>query len=140
MSGHAESEAFAQLPPPPESEAQSISHLVLLKLLPALADGDLPAFGAALTAIQQITGRWFAPVQGGTFAPGPTEELVRRMIEWGAVGVGQSSWGPTVYGIVDGDAPGRRLADRVRHLGSATEGVYCGAFRAEGARVWKSNR
>ena len=140
MSGHAVSEAFAQLPPPPESEAQSISHLVLLKLLPALADGDLPAFGAALTAIQQITGRWFAPVQGGTFAPGPTEELVRRMIEWGAVGVGQSSWGPTVYGIVDGDAPGRRLADRVRHLESATEGVYCGAFRAEGARVWKSNR
>jgi hypothetical protein len=25
------------------------------------------------TAIQAINGRWFAPVQGGTFAPGPSE-------------------------------------------------------------------
>ena len=71
-----------------------VAHLVLMALLPALAEGDLAAFGAALTAIQAINGRWFAPVQGGTFAPGPSEELVRRMTEWGAAGVGQSSWGP----------------------------------------------
>ena len=86
-----------------------------MALLPAVADGDLARFGPALTEIQSITGRWFAPAQGGTFTPGPTEELVRRMAEWGASGVGQSSWGPTVYGIVEGEDAGVRLADRVRN-------------------------
>ena len=52
-----------------------------MALLPALADGDLATFGATLSAIQAINGRWFAPVQGGTFAPGPSEELIRRMNE-----------------------------------------------------------
>jgi len=139
MNGGAEDAAFANLPPPPESDAARVAHLALMALLPALAEGDLAAFGAALTAIQAINGRWFAPVQGGTFAPGPSEELVRRMTEWGAAGVGQSSWGPTVYGIVEGADCAARLADQVRALLSRSGvagNVYEGPFRAEGARVW----
>jgi predicted sugar kinase len=60
------------------------------------------------------------------------------MRAWGARGVGQSSWGPTVYGIVRGDEAARRLADQVgAGLGSAGA-VYAGAFRPEGARVWRT--
>ena len=136
ISGHAEDAAFAQLPPPPERDAERVAHLVLMALLPAVADGDLATFGAALSAIQAINGRWFAPVQGGTFAPGPSEELVRRMAEWGASGVGQSSWGPAVYGIVDGEQAGLTLAERVRGVLGAAGTVYQGPFRTEGARSW----
>jgi beta-RFAP synthase len=136
MSGAAESAAFTELPRPADREVERVAHRVLMALLPALADADLAAFGAALSEIQEITGRWFAPVQGGTFAPGPTASLVRRMAEWGATGVGQSSWGPAVYGIVDGEAAGRALADRVAaELGDAGA-VHYGPFRNEGARVW----
>jgi beta-ribofuranosylaminobenzene 5'-phosphate synthase len=136
LSGSEEEDAFAQLPPPPEGDAGRVAHLVLMALLPALADGDLPTFGEALRAIQTTTGQWFAAGQGGTFAPGPTEALVRQMDAWGAAGVGQSSWGPAVYGIVeDADAAGRLVA-RVRQV---TDGLVCeGPFRTEGARVWRS--
>jgi beta-ribofuranosylaminobenzene 5'-phosphate synthase len=137
MTGAAEAQAFAELPPAPERDVERVAHLVLMALLPALADADLARFGAALTEIQSITGRWFAPAQGGTFTPGPTEELVRRMIEWGAAGVGQSSWGPTVYGIVDGDEAGVRLAGRVRTALGSSGTVHEGAFRTDGARVWR---
>jgi predicted sugar kinase len=61
------------------------------------------------------------------------------MAEWGALGVGQSSWGPAVYGIVDGEDAGLRLAELVRALSakSGAEGtVYEGPFRTHGARVW----
>jgi beta-ribofuranosylaminobenzene 5'-phosphate synthase len=140
ISGEDEAEALARLPPPPDGEVERIAHLVLMVLLPALVDGDLGAFGQALTAIQTITGQWFAPVQGGAFARGPSEELVRRMAEWGASGVGQSSWGPSVYGIVAGEDAGGRLADRVREAlhrcGGGT--VYDGPFRPDGARVWRT--
>jgi beta-ribofuranosylaminobenzene 5'-phosphate synthase len=139
MSGAAETEAFAQLPPAPEREVEHVAHLVLMALLPALADADLARFGPALSEIQSITGRWFAPAQGGTFTPGPTEELVRRMNEWGAAGVGQSSWGPTVYGIVGSEEAAVELAGRVRTALGSSGTVYEGPFRAEGARVWHSS-
>ena len=58
------------------------------------------------------------------------------MGEWGASGVGQSSWGPTVYGIVEGEDASVRLADRVRVELGSTGTVYEGPFRTDGARVW----
>jgi beta-RFAP synthase len=139
INGSTEAAAFARLPAPSEHDVERVAHLVLMALLPALAEDDLATFGSALTSIQEITGRWFAEIQGGTFAQGPTKELVRRMIEWGVAGVGQSSWGPAVYGIIDGDEAGARLADRVRDaLGATgtTGSVFRGPFRREGARVW----
>ena len=129
LSGESEAAAFDRLAAPPEHEVERMAHLVLMSLLPALADADIEAFGTALTAIQEMTGRWFAPVQGGTFAPGLSEELVRRMSEWGASGVGQSSWGPAVYGVVADRDTAERLADRVRALLRPAGTVYEGAFR-----------
>ena len=143
ISGATEAAAFAQLSPPSERDVSRVAHLVLMALLPALAEGDLATFGEALTAIQATTGRWFADVQGGTFAPGPSEDLVRRMTEWGASGVGQSSWGPAVYGIVEGEDAGLRLVERVQGAldASAVEGsVYGGPFRTDGARVWRASQ
>jgi beta-RFAP synthase len=137
MSGTVEAEAFAQLPAPARGEVEQVAHLVLMALLPALVDADLAAFGEALSAIQRITGGWWAPVQGGTFMPGATAELVQRMTEWGVHGVGQSSWGPAVYGIVDGEDAARQLADRVQKTIGAGA-VHVGRFRTEGARVWRA--
>jgi beta-ribofuranosylaminobenzene 5'-phosphate synthase len=137
VSGEAEASRFASLPTPPECEVERVAHLVLMALLPALADGDLPAFGAALSAIQAMNGRWFAPVQGGTFAPGPGEDLARRMADWGACGVGQSSWGPAVYGIVNGSDAGLRVADQLRAVMGTAGRVFEGPFRSEGASVWR---
>ena len=139
ISGAAEAAAFAELPFPPDHEVERVAHLVLLGLLPALVDGDLAAFGSALTAIQAMNGRWFAPVQGGTFAPGPSEELVTRMIEWGAAGAGQSSWGPAVYGVVQGEERGLLLAERVGSVLGGHGAVYEGPFRTDGARVWRNS-
>jgi beta-ribofuranosylaminobenzene 5'-phosphate synthase len=138
ISGAAEEEAIAHLPLPQACEVERVSHVVLMALLPALAEADLPTFGAALTEIQEITGRWFAPVQGGLFAPGPSENLVRRLAEWGASGVGQSSWGPAVYGVVDGDEACLRLAERVRAALGTAGAVYHGPFKTGGARVWRA--
>jgi len=140
ISGAEEADAFARLPKPSEQDVDRVAHLVLMELLPAVADADVEAFGRALSEIQEITGRWFAPAQGGTFAPGPSGDLVRCLKEWGAAGVGQSSWGPAVYGIVDGADAGTRLAERATAaLGSAGQ-VYEGPFRSEGARVWISRQ
>lgn len=138
LAGLDEDAAFDGLPAPPEHEVARVAHLVLLSLLPALAEADIATFGEALTGIQQITGRWFAPVQGGLFAPGLSAELVHRMSKWGASGVGQSSWGPAVYGIAGDQDAAARLAERVRCVLGTAGRVYEGAFPADGARVWRA--
>ncbi|MFL5577749.1 MAG: beta-ribofuranosylaminobenzene 5'-phosphate synthase family protein [Gemmatimonadaceae bacterium] len=138
ISGDAEAAAFARLPPPSERDVERVAYLVLMGLLPAVAEGELATFGAALTEVQEVTGRWWAPVQGGTFAPGPGAELVGRMREWGAAGVGQSSWGPAVYALVEGAEAGAMLAARARAALGGGGAVYEGPFPAAGARVWRA--
>jgi beta-RFAP synthase len=136
VSGEAEAAAFARLPVPFEQDVERIAHLVLMALLPALVEGDLDTFGRALTEIQCINGRWFAPAQGGAFAPGASARLVERMGQWGAAGVGQSSWGPAVYGIVAGDEAAAALRERARSALGPDGAVYASPFSSEGARVW----
>ncbi len=137
LAGDDEAAAFARLPSPSARDVEHVAHLVLMQLLPALGEADLAGFGAALGEVQRITGGWFAPAQGGVFAPGETRELVDRLRTWGAVGVGQSSWGPAVYGIVSDRDASRALAERVRAAVGAGGLVYEGGFSVGGARVWR---
>ena len=137
LSGEAEASAFDRLPKPADRDVERVSHLVLMQLLPALVEADLASFGEALSAVQRITGAWFAEQQGGIFAPGPTERLVTDMASWGAVGVGQSSWGPAAYGLVEGDAAAGALAARVRQNMSEGGAVFEGGFAVRGARLWR---
>jgi beta-RFAP synthase len=134
ISGDAEARAFAMVPAPNVADVERVSHLVVMAMLPALVEGDLAAFGASLSEVQAINGRWFSEAQGGVFAPGPTTRVINRMRELGVPGVGQSSWGPAVYGIVDGDSAAAALAHTLRAEPESGV-VFCGAFPSTGARV-----
>jgi len=138
LSGEEEARAFEELPSPPEGEPEKVAHLVLMQLLPALVEQDLSSFGQALSAIQRITGAWFATQQGGVFAPGPTEKLIGMMEGCGAAGVGQSSWGPTAYGLVGTAGAAHALASELRQVMGERGEVFEGRFAGRGARVWTS--
>ncbi|MCD6373289.1 MAG: GHMP kinase [Thermococcus sp.] len=78
--------------------AMEISHRILLGLLPALKERDVKTFGEHLSAIQQLVGKHFEAYQGGEF-----REDVKLILDWlneNTYGAGQSSWGPTVYGLI----------------------------------------
>lgn len=95
------------------SIADDIATLLTRRLLPAAAEGDLSAFGAAVSRLGRLNGAWFADEQGGVYRP-PAGTLIDRLDSSPAiVGTGQSSWGPTVYGVTDADrAPTARAAGR----------------------------
>jgi beta-ribofuranosylaminobenzene 5'-phosphate synthase len=138
ISGEEEASTFDRLPQPPARDAERVAHHVLMALLPALIEGDLVTFGQSLSEVQRITGRWFASVQGDTFS-GASRDLIQRFTALGAHGVGQSSWGPAVYGIVAGNEQAAALVHEVTpSLGSAGR-IYAGAFRSAGARVWRQS-
>jgi beta-ribofuranosylaminobenzene 5'-phosphate synthase len=94
---------------------ETLSRLALLGMLPALADQDLPAFGEALYEYNRRAGEWFLPWQGGVYASSMIEERIAQLRGHGVLGVGQSSWGPTIYAIERFDVLQRfrqRLLDR----------------------------
>ncbi|TYL38843.1 GHMP kinase [Natronococcus pandeyae] len=81
--------------------ADEIAGVVTRKLLPAAAEGRLEAFGDAVSEIGHKNGAWYADAQGGVFRP-PAGELVETLEDCPVLsGVGQSSWGPVVYGLTD---------------------------------------
>jgi beta-RFAP synthase len=121
--------------------SEEICRLTQMKLLPALIDRDIVEFGEALTEIDMRTGMYFERTQGGIYKDAITKDLVRFMLECGVNGVGQSSWGPTIYGLVEEDRA-QAVADKVKNF-LAERKMGCEAFvsqcRNRGAEITVSD-
>jgi beta-RFAP synthase len=137
FSGAKEQSAFLQLPIAPAEVVEKISWVLLMKMLPALVEDDIGSFGRALTHIQSMVGDCFASVQGGRFATPALEKIVGFLLENGAAGAGQSSWGPTVYGLVDGETRARKLIQDVRTYltGFGGGSLFCVQAQNRGAQI-----
>ena len=110
LSGEAERQAFRHLPEFPAELAAHLCRLVLMRFLPGIALEDIAAAGAAIGEIQRLVGDHFAPVQGGRFiSRGVTEALAWLEAE-GIAGIGQSSWGPTGFALLEDAPTAERLA------------------------------
>ena len=94
--------------------AMEISHRILLGLLPALKERDVKTFGEHLSAIQRLVGKHFEPYQGGEFRE--DVKLVLDFLAEKTYGHGQSSWGPTVYGLILRSDFGRLSAEAQDYL------------------------
>lgn len=114
LHGVEESQAFKQLPPQNVERTDALCRLVLLGMLPALAERDLDAFGDALYEFNRLVGEAFAPVQGGIYAHPRLEEVVHFLRAAGVRGVAQSSWGPTIAVLVTDEVRAADLARRLR--------------------------
>jgi len=134
LSGEVEEQAFRTLPPPPPEQVGEISRLILMVLLPSLVEGDLEGFGRAVTEIQRRVGETFRAIQGAVYAHPLIEELVEAMLTWGAAGAGQSSWGPAVYGFVDGEEAASSLTERLKGFLGERGTVFATTFDNRGAR------
>lgn len=133
LSGDAEERFFGALHGRPGSEPR-ISRLLLTALLPGLLTGDIDEFGAALGEIQREVGSIFAEQQGGVFHP-RAAPLVRALQALGVTAVGQSSWGPSVYAVIDGPERAAEVADRLGEAVGASAEVRVVDFDRRGASI-----
>lgn len=133
LSGDAEERFFGLLHEREATEPR-ISRLLLTELLPGLLAGDIDEFGLALTEIQRDVGSIFATRQGGIFHP-HAAPLVDALLSLRVGAVGQSSWGPAVYGIVDGPDRAADVAERLRAAAGAGTDVRVVDFDRRGAWI-----
>jgi beta-ribofuranosylaminobenzene 5'-phosphate synthase len=66
-------------------------------------------------------------------------ELVDELLAGGALGAGQSSWGPAVYGLVRNEEAAQNLARRVEDCLGGRGVVLTTPFNNRGARCWSGD-
>jgi beta-ribofuranosylaminobenzene 5'-phosphate synthase len=109
--GAEEAAAFGKLPPFPDADAARLCRLVVMRMLPAVAEEDIKSFGSAIKEIQACLGGYFAAAQGGSPFTSPNVAAVLAALDReGACGIGQSSWGPTGFAFAASPEEADRLA------------------------------
>ena len=97
ISGDTEVNLFQNLCPQPRSAAEQLAHLILLKLLPAIFEKDLHAFGDAINRMQRFGWKKVEiDAQGGIL-----QRTLDFLCDNGALGAGISSWGPAIFAVGD---------------------------------------
>ena len=132
----AEERAFSSLRDykPPAELIHKGYFLLAAKLIPAVLERDAEGFGKALTGIQMTVGRIYQPVQEQIFNPA-SQWLIPILNRSGALGIGQSSWGPTVYAFTDTPAAAREIAARLEAEARDRAEITIVAADNAGARI-----
>ncbi|NIO83618.1 MAG: GHMP kinase, partial [Candidatus Aminicenantes bacterium] len=92
-----------------------VCRIVLMQLLPAIVEQDCKCFGQGLTRIQNITGKYFKNFQGGQFSSHQVECVTNRLLELGATGTGQTSWGPTGFALFGSETDAFQAMKKIRN-------------------------
>ena len=118
LSGKNERESFAQLPPVSPDMTSRLREEIVAKMLPAAEANDFNAFGESIYRYGCLAGECFAAGQGGIYASDDAQQLVHAIRDLGVHGVGQSSWGPTIFALAENDVQAQQLVERLASSGS----------------------
>lgn len=97
VSGSKEIDAFQKHCPIKLEEVEKLSHIILMKLMPAVVESDLDSFGSAINIIQN-TG--FKKIENKLQSV-HIKRIMEELRNSGAAAVGMSSFGPTIYSVTD---------------------------------------
>ena len=105
----------------PSSLSDALSRIVLVKVIPSIIERDLDSFGEGLTLFNLKLGEFWSRYQGGVYCHPIVEEGVKIMLRRSKCAC-QSSWGPTFYSIVEGEAHAKELVEELRAFLNANGG------------------
>ncbi|WP_370574035.1 beta-ribofuranosylaminobenzene 5'-phosphate synthase [Methanomethylovorans sp.] len=113
-----EVDIFRKACPVPLEQVQELSHIILMKMMPAVIEKDIEAFGHAVNHIQCLGfKRYEVELQHQA-----VRDVMVLMQESGAYGAGMSSFGPAVYAVVDNKEDASNIREDVQDLLDSTIG------------------
>jgi len=116
LAGIDEQGALAGLAAMPAARSAEICHEVLMHVLPGAANAEFGPFALGVSRVQRSLGAYFAPAQHGRAY---TSAAVGRLMDWigdsdHPAAIGQSSWGPTAFAIVESQSRAEALEHALR--------------------------
>jgi beta-RFAP synthase len=121
LAGDDEMVAFGTLPPVPQSVTDELISGVRDRLVPAAATVDFALFSESLYHYGRLSGQCFSAQQGGPFNGPQLTALVEQIRRLGHAGVGQTSWGPTVFVVMPSQEAAEQLVADLRSGDDALE-------------------
>lgn len=106
--------AFAQLPAVPADVTAQLIAEVRDRLVPAAARGEFDEFSESMFQFGRLAGACFAARQGGPYNGPQLAALVELVQSLGVCGVGQSSWGPTLFALSPDQASADQFVAKLR--------------------------
>lgn len=95
--GSRELQAFDVLPEIPPEITLRLQQLSRDAIVPSVLAADFDTFSESIYEYGVTAGHCFSKIQGGPFASSRAQWWVEQLRNWGIRGVGQSSWGPTLF-------------------------------------------
>lgn len=112
--GQTESEMLSVAAAKPNPHRQAMIELAAQAAQLCQQAENFEAFTSCLQEYLELAGRVFAECQGGLYNGRPVTAAVEAARRAGLRAVGQSSWGPTVFGFACNEREALNAADRIR--------------------------
>jgi beta-RFAP synthase len=137
LHGSDEITAFSKLAQFPAPTAAHLCRMVMMQVLPGVMEGELQPVSDAIGEIQQAVGDHFAPAQGGRFTSPSVSAALNWAGEHGYSGIGQSSWGPTGFVLLESAEEAQSLEQALKQEFGEFSSFRCQqvAARNQGAAV-----
>lgn len=114
LHGQDEKVAFELLPRVSEEVVAKLRSEINEQLLPAARVGDYQWFSESVHRYGLAAGSYFASQQSaGSFTTARTADVVEQLRKLGVCGVGQTSWGPTVFALCREDSHANEIQRRM---------------------------
>ncbi len=134
--GKDEELGFRHLPQVPPETTRRMLQWVQQEMIPGLQAQDVRRFGEAIYEYGALAGDCYAALQQGRYANRLCTQLVHEMRQFGIAGVGQSSWGPTIFGLCQDAQEAEALSAHLRERYSESElHLEVAAPKNDGARL-----
>ncbi len=135
LSGDREREVLTEVR---EHPRQGDLYRYFTQLITSVKMRDFNVFVNSLHKLQVLTGEYFRSFQGGVFRE-DVIELIETLKRAGVLGIGQSSWGPVVYGFIklskDVNNTLKRINDLISELGFKCDVYLTKASNSRGYRI-----
>jgi beta-RFAP synthase len=135
LSGAQEHGAFCALPPVAREVSERLYRLATEEVIPAAEGARFEEFSRSLHEYSVLAGSCFAAVQGGPFNGPQLSALVDTMRDLGASGVGQSSWGPTLFAVFPTEEAADQFATRLQSATPEELAITIAPPNNTGARI-----
>ena len=137
VQGAAEEQLIQSAAAAPNTQRQKMLELSQA-CMSAVAECNFVRFAEAIEGYMKIAARLFASVQAGRYRDAVIAQRAEFAVRAGLRGVGQSSWGPTVFGFANNGPEAEQAADRLRdQLSEQIVRVVVTTAANHGAR-WRS--
>ena len=113
VTGDDEAKRFAELLPATVGQSRRLRSMITEQIIPAAERQDFGNFTDAVQSYNRLSGQLFAAVQGGPYHGPEVTKFVQFLIDQGASGVGQSSWGPGVFAWFPSESDWNAFAARL---------------------------